>query len=275
MNKRTACLLLALVPLSGVAQTPTAEFALIDYHVGKEIREYHYVLRNRGLSAFDLADVYIDISAPRGERLPPLLEMSGEFLMDAFQVRRDITDLGRPDLGIATPAPWSSAIYINGTVSWGAPRFFSTAEGTVGKHESLGGFILRSSAVPALRRWDIDPFYTPSMQQGHQRSGMPGPQWNGWTVGPGWPAELVDVSFVKAQYRQACSLSIMRRSACERADEVIPALILAEREGRDRRYRVGLDLLREIAEGETLSPAIRDVLLVSVAAARDRPPSKR
>ena len=47
------------------------------------------------------------------------------------------------------------------------------------------------------------------------------------------------------------------------------------REGRDRRYCEGLDLLREMAEGETLSPAIRDVLLVSVAAARDCPPSKR
>ena len=274
---RTMILLLAALVLGAgaEAQTPTAELALTGYRVGDDVREYHYVLRNRGLHQFDLVDLYIDVSAPRGDELPPLLEMSGVFLLDAFQVRRDVTDQGRPDLGIGTPDPWTSAIYINGSVSWGAPRFFDHSEGGVAADESLSGFSLRSSAVPALRRYDVDPFYTLRMQNRYLNSEEPGPQWSGWTVAPGWPAELVTMRFVEDQFRAACAAGMLNMVACTRVNQMLPTLIVAERQSRDREYLGGLAQLDGIVQGQALPDEIRDVLVTAVQAARARPPSER
>jgi hypothetical protein len=257
------------------AQSPGADLVLIQYRDDAGMREYHYELRNHGLTDHELVDIAVDVLSPRGGALPALHEIRGDFLVDAFQIRRDITDRSRPDLGIHTPAPWSAAIYIDGVVSWGAPRFFSSSTGGVSADERLGGFVMTSEAVPAFRWYTIVSFQSPEaeMQAAETQKGRP--QWSGWVVAPGWRARFVEVEYVQEQYATACSLSVLAPSQCESVSPLLARLSTAEDHARDAEYD---DLLRQLLEMVTdwdMAEPYRDVLTLSAEAARARPPSSR
>lgn len=225
---------------------------------------YQYRIAHRGDTAQVYMDAYVDVSSPKTSRRPTLSEGSGTFLFDALSTRFDDVAYGHPPLAVHTPDRWSGAIYLNGSLSWGASRFGSSTINGVHFNQTLEGFGLISPAVPAFRPFRVVPGRAmdaveslPEVPVAVDSSYV---FLEGFVLAPGWMPEQITDAYLADQVAGACWLRAMQR--CDLYQEMVARIRAAGQQGgRSSDYRNAIEeFLRRVEEDPTMNSQGKIVL---------------
>lgn len=242
--------------------------------------EYFYRYRLIGFASDGrkISDVYLDVTQPKGQYPSRVVGIRGRFLFDAVSEFHRELPFGHPPLFIASPTNWSAAIYRHGVLSWGASRWAGGPDHGVAIGEVLEGFELRSTALPALRRYRAVPNYRfPSA--GGLGDLVPDVDttlilFTGLVLAPGWEAEFVTGDYLREQVVRACDAHLVDN--CGRYLRLTDAILDAEQKGQDRVYENALvAFLSYLAEDNVSHSSARLVFDLTANALRARPPSRR
>jgi hypothetical protein len=182
-----------------------------------------------------------------------------------------------PSLRIATPDGWNAAIFEDALLKWGAQRYGGQAPVKgVRAGEQIGGFVLESNALPALRPWRVVP-HQPLLKDwpviaevGPIDSTLVVP--SGYILAPGWPADRVTWGFLAWQTASLCVAMMTER--CGGYLQRLEAMERAHRTMDDAGYRrAGLALRAFADDDKSLHPWGQLVFREGVAAVLRRPPS--
>ena len=120
---------------------------------------YRYVLLNPASSAFPAATAGLDLADSNATAQPARLPSSGTY--DSLDAR--IRELGTSEVvetvpvGSTAPSGWLTFEMGDGAFSWWNEMAARAGPGGVAPGDSLGGFVLRSTHLPALRDAWIEP----------------------------------------------------------------------------------------------------------------------
>lgn len=260
--------------------SPALELASFEDRGGEYL--YRYRLNGRVDTGEMISDVYLTLYQPWTERVPVVTGTRGHFLFDALASRHDEVGIGHPDVFVGTPEKWSGAIYRQGMLSWGASRFGGGENHGIEAGEYLGGFELRSRALPGLRQFSAVPWRPlgADSPHDHDHEDEDEPVDSAWVlqqgvvVGPGWDADIVTSEFLRYQIDLGCRVYLVEN--CGRYLRHLDRVAGAESTGDNRAYRRALGGLQRYLHDDRVSHRdfrfVMDHAIVGLAA---RPPSER
>ena len=182
------------------------EYRLVEVADSGSYFVYSYVLKNPPSSTWGLSAAIMDISASSGT--PATLPATGPFedLVAAFGGATP-----HAEVGPISPAGWRAIMNTQSGLRWSPPGSVTTTSDSITPGDSLGGFGLRSSYLPGLRRMQYEPTVESCCQQPIATD--PEIFWalprnytvEGWSVGPRYMPEEVDLELLQIQLTTICS----------------------------------------------------------------------
>lgn len=266
-------------PLHGQVDRVRPAFQLVHFEdLGDGEYFYHYRLVGHAPEGRKITDVYLDITQPKGQYPSQVWGVRGRFLFDALADFHKEVAFGHPALFIASPNHWSAAIYRQGVLSWGASRWAGGPNHGVSTGEVLDGFELRSTALPAFRRYRAVPQHSFPSAGGlrHDDLGVDTTLvlYTGFVLAPGWDPEWVTGPYLLEQVKRACDAHLVEN--CGRYLRLTDAIIEAEKKNNDRAYENALVAFLAFLDEDRVSHInARFVFDVTAKALRARPPSGR
>lgn len=232
----------------GAAQVvrPGTSLSLLQADAVRDEMVYVYQVTLPGGGRVPAGRVQLDVASPKAPWQPSIRGIRGAFLFDALRTRYADATVGHAPLFIGTPEGWSGSIYLDGQLMW---MWDETPLGRVEPGGSLGGFVLRSPALPALRAWRVSPVLP--LPDPDDPSAVLDPTvviTTGYVLGPGWSPTEANAAYLGAQVALGCQLglsracpALQRRAAAVRAAESARDVAGYQRELSAFRADVGAD----------------------------------
>lgn len=235
---------------------------------------YSYEVRVDQRAPRPIARLSLDISSPKQSVPPSITGVRGDFSFDALKTRFNIVTVGHPPLFVGTPSGWLGFIDTDGRANWWADQGNEGVKKGVGS----GGFILKSPALPAFRKWSVGP----DMPLPDADAVGPVPDdpslvsWSGYVLGPGFMPSEVSTPYFRQQVEIICQLKMSSPKACQDYKTWAFALGQADRAQDDGQYLSILGAIRaRIAADKDLFSMAYMVLNKTSASLAGRLPSKR
>lgn len=233
---------------------------------------YHYEIAGVQPSGRWINEVRIDLRAPfqgsaqQPETQPEVLGTRGRFLWDALQRLWPGIPYTHPPVWIGTPGGWTASIWRQGLVAWLGDRGNSPVGVRPGQFQQ--GFILESPAVPGFRKFRAFPNRWLNLQNRGFGQGQTLFLYEGYVLGPGFPARDVDARYLNEQIKIACQRHML--SPCQRYQHIGQMLLQAhEREDRTSLIAWLEQLEQLLTQDQTSHETARFVLRQSLQAIRN------
>lgn len=200
-----------LVPTDMRPQSLEApDFRLLAIDDSARYLAYSYSLKNPPSSTWSVAGLSLDVRATSGT--PSALPATGEF----WDLTADSTVAHPPQplepyvqIGPITPSEWLAILRGNGWLSWVAPENGLFATDSVSPGDTLSGFGLRSTYLPAIRRVRAEPTWQ-SCCRWPDPGALENPRTrefavSSYAIAPGYRPEEITVGVLRSQLDTVCT----------------------------------------------------------------------
>src|SRR6266487_1040120 len=168
---------------------------------------YDYIVSNPGTSSWSVAQLGMDLTAPRGTGRKAL-SATGRFRHDLATGGR-VPVIDHVPAGPISPPNWQAWLFNSGILAWLGTRGGLHARDSIAPGTSLSGFGIRSSYLPGIRSVWVEPTWQDCCSQPRGPEDVhPSPtefRVAGLTVGPSLHPDSVSIQVLQAFHARTCT----------------------------------------------------------------------